>query len=103
MAAMAKAVVALLASLLFAPAAAPLQPPLYRDASRPIDARVDDLLGRMTLEEKLWQLFMIPGSLDDPSHDYSKGVFGLQINVGDAEDPVPAGEAARRQVNGAYR
>ena len=26
----------------------------------------------MTLEEKFWQLFMIPGSLDDPSHDYSQ-------------------------------
>ena len=40
----------------------------------------------MTLEEKFWQLFMIPGDLDDPSHDYSHGVFGLQIS------PVPAGE-----------
>ena len=35
----------------------------------------------MTLEEKFWQLFMLPGSLDDPAHDYSKGVFGLQIST----------------------
>jgi beta-glucosidase len=52
---------------------------LYKDASRPIDERVRDLLARMTIEEKFWQLFMIPGDLDDPAHDYSKGVFGLQI------------------------
>ena len=44
----------------------------YRDASAPIDLRVRDLLGRMTLDEKFWQLFMIPGDLDDPAHDYSQ-------------------------------
>src|SRR5262245_11814940 len=53
----------------------------YRDPRLPIDARVRDLVGRMTLEEKFWQLFMIPGDLDDPSHDYSSGVFGLQIRA----------------------
>lgn len=36
-------------------ATAQLQPP-YRDAALPIDTRVDDLLGRMTLEEKIDQL-----------------------------------------------
>ena len=56
---------------------APAQLP-YRDRSRPIDARVRDLLGRMTLEEKFWQLFMIPGGREDPAEDYSHGVFGLQ-------------------------
>jgi beta-glucosidase len=54
--------------------------PPYRDARLPIAERVRDLLGRMTLEEKFWQLFMIPGDLDDPAHDYSKGIFGLQIS-----------------------
>ena len=53
----------------------------YRDPRLPIDARVRDLVGRMTLEEKFWQLFMIPGDLGDPSHDYSNGVFGLQIRA----------------------
>jgi beta-glucosidase len=60
---------------------AALQPPPYRNASLPIEQRVADLLGRMTLEEKFWQLFMIPGDLDDPAHDYSKGIFGLQIGT----------------------
>jgi len=38
----------------------------------------------MTLEEKFWQLFMIPGDLDDASNDYSHGIFGLQISPGDS-------------------
>ena len=42
-------------------------------------SRVRDLLGRMTLEEKFWQLFMVPGNLENPSHDWSHGSFGLQI------------------------
>lgn len=63
----------------------------YRDASRPVAERVRDLLGRMTLEEKFWQLFMIPGDLDDPSNDYSHGVFGLQVSP------------ARDTANGAAR
>ena len=50
----------------------------YRDASLPVAERVRDLVGRMTLEEKFWQLYMIPGNLDDSTHDYSRGVFGLQ-------------------------
>ncbi len=58
----------------------PVQPP-YRDPARPVDERVRDLLGRMTREEKFWQLFMIPGDLDDPAHDYSHGIFGLQIRM----------------------
>ena len=32
--------------------------PLYRDASQPIEKRIDDLLGRMTLEEKVGQMNM---------------------------------------------
>ena len=36
---------------------------VYKDASTPIEERVDDLLSRMTLEEKFWQLFMIPSEL----------------------------------------
>jgi beta-glucosidase len=66
------------------------QPAPYRDAKLPIDARVRDLVGRMTLDEKFWQLFMIPGDLDDPSNDYSNGVFGLQIRM-----KPGAGDAAR--------
>ncbi len=66
--------------------------PPYRDARLPIGTRVRDLVARMTPEEMFWQLFMIPGSLDDPAHDYSKGIFGLQIN---ADPRVPPAQAAR--------
>ena len=55
----------------------------YRDPRRPVEERVRDLLRRMTLEEKFWQLFMIPGDLTNPAHDYSHGAFGLQIRSAD--------------------
>ena len=70
--------------------------PPYKNAALPIDARVQDLLGRMTLEEKFWQVFMIPGSLDDPAHDYSKGIFGLQISTGAATGRAAARAHAER-------
>jgi beta-glucosidase len=54
----------------------------YRNVKLPVVERVRDLIGRMTLEEKFWQLFMIPGDLDDPANDYSQGIFGLQISTG---------------------
>ena len=70
---------ALAVSAAFAQVPAPATMP-YRDATLPVADRVRDLVGRMTLEEKFWQLFMIPGDLDDPANDYSHGVFGLQIS-----------------------
>jgi beta-glucosidase len=72
--------------------------PPYKNASLPIDQRVKDLLGRMTLEEKFWQVFMIPGSLDDPAHDYSTGVFGLQISTGEVKGRA-AGRAHAERIN----
>jgi beta-glucosidase len=51
----------------------------YRDAKQPIAARVKDLLGRMTVEEKFWQLYMLNGAIGDSGTNYSKGVFGLQF------------------------
>lgn len=51
----------------------------YKDASLPIETRVDDLLGSMTLEEKFWQLFMIPGDLSIGKEKFKHGIFGLQV------------------------
>ncbi len=51
----------------------------YKDARLPIEARVQDLLARMTLEEKFWQLFMLAGSLEDGPQRYTNGAFGFQI------------------------
>jgi beta-glucosidase len=69
----------------------------YRDPRLPVAERARDLLGRMTREEKFWQLFMIPGDLDDSTHDYSHGVFGLQIaTVQGAPGANPARAHAER-------
>ena len=85
--------------LLLTLGAAPQQPPPYRDPRVPIPERVRDLLARMTLEEKFWQLFMIPGDLDNPEHDYTHGIFGLQIPPGAA----PGARAHAERINAIQR
>src|SRR5262249_27651243 len=52
--------VALLAVLaVLAPLACGAQPPPYKDSQVPVRDRVEDLLGRMTLEEKVAQLLSV--------------------------------------------
>lgn len=73
--------------------------PEYRDPSLPIERRVQDLLARMTVEEKFWQLFAIP---DDTSLALSRlahGVYGLQVR------PPPGGGArqAAARINALQR
>ncbi len=59
------------------------QNPLYKDPKQPVEKRVQDLLSRMTPEEKFWQCFMIPGDLDKATKDqYHNGIFGLQVSAG---------------------
>ncbi|WP_294298864.1 beta-glucosidase [uncultured Chryseobacterium sp.] len=59
------------------------QKPLYKDPKQPVEVRVQDLLKRMTPEEKFWQCFMIPGDLDHvPKGQYAHGIFGLQVSAG---------------------
>ncbi len=55
--------------------------PPYKNPDAPVEARVQDLLSRMTPEEKFWQLFMIPGDLDSGKEKFRNGIFGLQINA----------------------
>ena len=50
----------------------------YKDPKLAIDERVEDLLQRMTLKEKFWQVFMIPGDLDEGKEKYKDGIFGFQ-------------------------
>jgi beta-glucosidase len=57
----------------------------------------------MTLEEKFWQLYMSPGSRDDPSHDYSHGAFGLQISADTTIPPERAARAHAERVNSIQR
>jgi len=82
--------------------------PRYRNASMPVETRVRDLLARMTLEEKFWQLFMIPGDLDNPANDYSHGIFGLQIGTarrqaGDGASPAALARAHAERINAIQR
>lgn len=48
--------------------------PLYRDASQPVEARVEDLLSRMTLDEKIAQMIGIwqnKAEIQTPAGDFS--------------------------------
>lgn len=55
----------------------------YQNKNLATKQRVEDLLGRMTQEEKFWQLFMIPGDLDDAKpNQYRNGIFGFQVSAG---------------------
>ena len=51
----------------------------YKDADLPVGERVDDLLARMTPEEKFWQLFMIPYDPEGSMERFEHGIFGFQI------------------------
>lgn len=86
----------------------------YRNATLPIERRVQDLLERMTPEEKFWQLFMIPGDLDAAGPDaYRNGIFGLQVSAssgggGAAEqmlhyDAAQTGPQLARKINAIQR
>ena len=57
------------------------QTPPYKNPNLPVERRVEDLLSRMTLEEKFWQLFMVPGDLADGKEKYRHGIFGLQMET----------------------
>lgn len=55
--------------------------PKYKNPDITVDERVEDLLSRMTLEEKFWQLFMIPGDLSEGKEKYKHGIFGFQLTA----------------------
>ena len=52
---------------------------VYKDASEPVEKRIEDLLGRMTLEEKLLQL-----------NQYTIGRNTVENNLGEAVRDIPA-------------
>src|SRR5579863_494352 len=91
-------IVVTLALILVRSAAQTADKPIYLDPSKPVDVRVDDLIGRMTLEEKASQLVnqarAIP-RLEVPAYDWwSEALHGV-ANAGTATVfPEPIGLAA---------
>ncbi len=53
----------------------------YKNPKLSIEVRVQDLLSRMTMEEKFWQLFMISGDLENGKEKYKQGIFGFQVSA----------------------
>jgi beta-glucosidase len=72
--------------------------PRFRDARLTPAERARDLLGRMTRDEKFWQLYMSPGDIGDPAHDYRNGAFGIQIEAGRQEPKPGAPKRSRAEA-----
>jgi len=77
---------------------APAAAPLYRDPSADVEARVDDLLRRMTLDEKLSLLSGVNGMdlkaiprLGIPSLHMTDGPLGARVETGERATAFPAG------------
>lgn len=64
-----------------------LRAQLYKDPNQPLEARVADLLQRMTPAEKAWQLFMVPSDFDTTKCRLSDGIFGIQLFATGLADP----------------
>lgn len=54
---------------------------IYKDPNIAVEDRVEELLSRMTMEEKFGQLFMVPGDFSDGMEKYKDGIFGFQFNT----------------------
>src|SRR5690348_10191290 len=83
------------------PTAAPVESPAtYKDAKAPLEQRVEDLLARLTLKEKI--ALMAGGSafamhgverLGIPELNLSDGPNGVRSNAGEATTVFPTGSA----------
>jgi len=76
--------------------------PIYKDPNVAVDARVEDLLERMTMEEKFFQLFMIPGDLKIGKEQLQHGIFGLQTSA-TARNSGEAGQMLAYHTAGSAR
>ncbi|RKN44072.1 glycoside hydrolase family 3 protein [Streptomyces hoynatensis] len=65
-----------------APAQAPAAELPYRNAALPVDERVEDLLGRMTLDDKLGQMTQADRSALDPQSDIATYRLGSVLSGG---------------------
>ena len=56
--------------------------PVYKDASRPVEERVGDLLSRMTLEEKVMQLNQYTLGRNDNANNMADPVNDIPAEIG---------------------
>ncbi|RZK68281.1 MAG: beta-glucosidase [Pedobacter sp.] len=56
--------------------------PVYKDAKQPIEKRIDDLLARMTLEEKVMQLNQYTLGRNDNTNNMADPVKGIPAEIG---------------------
>lgn len=80
----------------FVPVSLPPAPPeeaIYRDSSRPVEERVEDLLGRMTLAEKAGQMTLVEkNSLRDAGDVATYGIGAVLSGAGgNPDENTPAG------------
>jgi beta-glucosidase len=59
----------------------------YKNPKLSVEERVEDLLKRMTVEEKFWQIYMMPGDLDAGKERFKDGIFGFQVATVGSSDP----------------
>lgn len=64
-----------------------LQAQQYKDPTQSTNARVADLLSRMSPTEKAWQLFMVPSDFDTTKCRFTDGIFGIQLFASANADP----------------
>ncbi|HEY7808892.1 MAG TPA: glycoside hydrolase family 3 N-terminal domain-containing protein [Allosphingosinicella sp.] len=84
--------------------AAAAQRPLYKDASQPTATRVEDLLARMTLEEKVAQIITIwehKGKIQTPSGDFSPAKASKEFPNGLGQLARPSDKRGVDQSNAA--
>jgi len=83
--------------------AQPAPAPLYKDPSQPIERRVDDLLGRMTLEEKVAQMEALwehKDKIQTPDGTFSPENASRNFPVGIGQIARPSDHRGVTQSNG---
>lgn len=74
--------------------------PLYKDPTKSIDSRVEDLLSRMTLAEKIGQMTQIERSVADPSVIQNYFIGSILSGGGSAPTPNASPSAWADMVDG---
>ena len=90
-------------SVLLLPAPVVAVRPVYKDVSAPVPVRVKDLLGRMTLDEKVGLLSGVDsmdlpanGRLGIPRLRMTDGPLGVRLNSGDKATAFPSSSTTER-------